>query len=500
MIKSTTNEPYFTLNRSILKSYQPILKSYQSYVIFIVIFTNFMLHINASSWQLKEINIPIITNIRNSVDLKNVEEVLKSITNTKVVWVIGKFKVGKSFIIDYIRNDGNITSNPVLNTIGLKIYYDGLFSVIDTEGLLQPVGDNDVYFIKQFLIYLMIRTADTLVFVSDQMDVSDLEQYNYLKEIFWGSEIAEMFYVHNCKSLEESQLEVYRSKISKYVNLNSIYWDDHNEKKPVSHIFIPKLPVSKTLLAWLADWYKKTNYPDVNILGKPMPRRNKLNTFNYMMSISDALSSIGAGSLTEININNNTFKYEGNITGSLDVIQLKHMWCVDDTPGVIFLYVKINIIEEIIIINSNEFILKVLLVNNVFKVINSSNLMVSPVKIIDPDKQQWDFKIHQSGFIVIKMYTSNSKDFNPITRKCPTNLICMKGVCENLRNAKITKNGKCDNNNRIDAIDCDNIDSEGFKYINVVWSEIKFGVITIWDSTKSIIINKVVNWIISNIT
>jgi hypothetical protein len=375
-------------------------------------------------WNIKELGLPLVKNGLNVLDLSTIEDVFKSLTDKKVIWVIGKFKVGKSYIIDYIRNDGIVTSNSILNTIGLKIYYTEDHVLIDSEGMLQPIGENDVYLIKEFIISFMTKTADTLVYVSDQMDVGDVEQYKYFQTLFWGSKIKSMFYIHNCKTLNEKDLKSYQKRIIEFFPLHkSLFVDEVNPNKNIQHLFIPLLTTG--LMTYFANFFG--GRMTIDIMGAPINRRREFTIKNYLESINNAVFSIGGGGVSKIDVEHKTFEVLGSLKNDLDMIPLKTHWCIQSASSLkeIDLFVRSTKLLSTSFISANQLEICVNTISNHFNVIKTCHNVMTPVTIISPNQTEWVIQNSEFGFSVIRIPIPVGID-NPITIHCPQHTLTVQ--------------------------------------------------------------------------
>jgi hypothetical protein len=206
------------------------------YLLFLYFPTNWNAAADSSNkkreWALAEVPFPIL-NSTLTIDFVKVNESLKSINDKRVIWVIGKSNVGKTFIVDYVKQQQNDTktSDALQKTIGLKVWYNDLHAIVDSQGMLRPIANNDVFFIRSFIISLMKRTADAVVLVTDQMDQHDLQFYSYLRLLYWSSKIDSMYHIHNCKTLNQGQLDIYTDGIVKSLNLNDETLTDPKVKR-----------------------------------------------------------------------------------------------------------------------------------------------------------------------------------------------------------------------------------------------------------------------------
>jgi hypothetical protein len=248
----------------------------------------------AQCWHNITIPVPLLQDNKLSWNREVAEASIQHLADKKIVWIMGKFKVGKSFLTDYIRNDAISTNDPLQSTIGLNVWYDDYYAIIDTEGMMQPIGENNIYFLKEFLMSLMTRAADTLVTMTDQMDIIDMEFYNRFRSIYWNTNIASMYHIHNCKSLSESKLTVYQTKIQKELGLNERNRDNMFRLKQVEHLFLPNLKDSSIL-----DWFKRMvgARRAVDILGREDHVRQDLDISMYLSAVDDSLLALGLSDL-----------------------------------------------------------------------------------------------------------------------------------------------------------------------------------------------------------
>jgi hypothetical protein len=276
------------------------------------------------SWEFLDIDIPIVKNEKFQINLFAVDDAIKKLSDRRIIWVLGKFKVGKTFLVDHMKGEGH-NSNAIINTIGLKAWYDDDYVVIDTEGIFQPIGANNVFFVKEFLTALMARTADSLVFVSDQMDVVDMELYKFYRGIFWYSLIDSMYYIHNCKSLLPDQLKTYQGRITNLLKLNKRSVDETQKGKPVQHLFIPKLDEINSLGAIISSFFGRK--VELNFLGSSVNQNNVFNTYSFVDAISDALVAIGSQPLEKFESEPTTLYSNGFNEQDLPVLPSSFRWC-----------------------------------------------------------------------------------------------------------------------------------------------------------------------------
>jgi hypothetical protein len=197
------------------------------------------------------IEIPFLTKQALYLNYSEIEKLFALFANKRVIWVVGEFKVGKTFFIDILTQNRNPKADALANTIGLHAWMNSKYVIIDTEGLNQPVTENNPYFIKEFILTFMRLTADQIVIVGDQAKLTDTELYTRLAREYYVSKIDKMFYVHNTKSLEFKQLPEYKNRSMKTFSLNDNFVDDARSTKPVIHKFFPKMvhpvPTNDTL-------------------------------------------------------------------------------------------------------------------------------------------------------------------------------------------------------------------------------------------------------------
>jgi hypothetical protein len=281
-----------------------------------------------AAWDPITIPIPVMEGNTLSFDRRAMEDAMQHLIGKKVVWIMGKFKVGKSFIADWIRNDKTKTSDALASTIGLNVWYDDEYVLIDTEGMMQPLGQNNIYFLKEFLVSLMTRAADTLVTVTDQMDVVDVELYERLRAIYWNTNIANMYHIHNCKSLIQSNLDVYQGKIQETLKLDTRYRDSRFQLKSVDHLFLPNLKDCEGTLC-VSDYFQKlfVGRRKIDILGDSKHVRQDLTVSMYLAAVDDALLALGLADLGTLLNNRATAQLETPVKSPL--LSANWNWCKD---------------------------------------------------------------------------------------------------------------------------------------------------------------------------
>lgn len=385
----------------------------------------------AKAWEKIVIPVPMLSGNKLSIDIDSVRKSLESLQQSKCIWVMGKFKVGKSFIIDYIRNDGEVTANALENTIGLNVWVGDRIALFDTEGLMQPVGDNNVYFLKEFLINFMRRTADNFVFVTDQVDVTDLAFYDLFKQIYWNSKMFEMYHIHNCKSLTEASLQQYQERITELKKLSSNNLDEEFEDKVIQHLFLPKLSdsgVHKFLESLFGQSYK------IDFIGNRNLRRKKLSLVSYMDAVDDSLLVLGSHPLEKyIELTSDINKVRQSFLPiASELFPNKVKWCrVKNSNDEVMLYIEttklISVSPE-----ASDIAVRIETLNGDFQVTESTLRFPSPVPIIQNSIHGWTCSSTDKGYSVIRfkyVYDSNAAKL----RECKSEELTFQ-PCSNLYN------------------------------------------------------------------
>jgi len=322
---------------------------------------------------------------------------------------MGKFKVGKSFIVDYIRDDTKTLADSLLNTIGINVWYDEEYAIFDTEGLMQPVGENNVYFVKQFLTSFMLKSADTLVYVSDQMDVIDLDFYKFFKAYFIGGSIKEMFHIHNCKTLDPEKLKRYSLRIKDLLSLDKQYVDKECKNKPVQHLFLPKIEVN-TLGSWfnnLVNGKKK-----IDFLGSSILRRENTTTFSYLQSVNEGLLSLGSPALNSFNSKTLEISHNGFRPVDVKMIPINFKWCkMTQQDTKVYLYLETNRILSLDYSILGELAIKMKVLGNSFKTLDIVTTLSVPISIINHKQVPWKCFETGHGYSVVEFeYAANRND------------------------------------------------------------------------------------------
>jgi hypothetical protein len=356
----------------------------------------------AEAWNVVKIPIPIMKGDKLSFDRRAVEDAMKHLIGKKVVWIMGKFKSGKSFIADWIRNDLKKSSDALASTIGLSLWYNDEYVLIDSEGMMQPLGENNIYFLKEFLMALMTRAADTLVTVTDQMDVVDMELYESLRSIYWNTNIANMYHIHNCKSLVQSNLDVYQGKIVESLNLDTRYRDEKYKAKSVDHLFLPNLKDCEGTMC-VTDYFQRllVGRRQIDILGDSKHVRQDLNILMYLAAVDDALRALGLADLGTLLNNGATAQLESSVKSPL--FSASRKFCKDPmSPRDYYLFIQTPKMNSATVLpGDKEVKVSMLQLNGDFKKQGIDLKISSPVPLVGDAELQCTNT--DAGYAVVKL-------------------------------------------------------------------------------------------------
>jgi hypothetical protein len=347
------------------------------------------------------------------IDLEKVGEVINRFKEKKMIWIFGKFKVGKSFVTDYIRNDGVKTSDNVNNTIGLSIWSDDKFAMIDTEGMFQPIGENNLFFVRNFLINMIQRTADTVIFVSNQMDLTDLTIYKLIRSMYTSGEINEMYYIHNCRDLKEDKLDFYKSRVKRMLKLNEVFLDKSKFNKQVQHLFVPN--IDSGAMTKLNEWWNKEKKIKIDFLGSCLNIRDSFSVYNYVESINDSLLSMGEMEITVFNQDkSNSFKPSSSLLNQ-KIDQTRSYWCKNDDLKM-SLRIESSDVMEIYHIGGQSIRIMTESLDDELRPYKTMNTYYSPYPIVKDEVVKWIVSKNEKG--VVQVTLNYVKSFKLEMQEC----------------------------------------------------------------------------------
>jgi GTPase Era involved in 16S rRNA processing len=138
--------------------------------------------------------------IKGDLSISEIDALFKRKTK---IWVIGKYKSGKSTLIEKMCKTHGL-SHPTRNTKGEMMIIDDCI-YIDTEGFNQPLSNEDPYFKKDLIIEHLNESCDQLIFVVNRVDSHDASLLQELYDVYLNSQSIKSFIVvHNVSNVKKS--------------------------------------------------------------------------------------------------------------------------------------------------------------------------------------------------------------------------------------------------------------------------------------------------------
>ena len=366
---------------------------------------------DSDEFVMKEMNLPILTTNMLTIKDKILDALFEELRTRRVVWVVGEFKVGKTFLIDMMTNTKSPQSSEFHNTIGLNVYLNEDYAIIDTEGMNQPAGTNNPYFVKEFIMNLMSLTADTIVVVSDQAKITDIELYNRISQIYHSSkEITNMFYIHNLKTLNHTVMDQYKQRAQTIFNLSKGA-DRTNLVKPIIHKFYPKFerPPGVELANYILSLGGfttvltdklglKAKFDKLDeILQNPQQKREKFTADAYAEAIDQSLRYLGYKIGQQ---DRNTIELESIKAYKVDFIPPQVVFCQKDNQHLV-LQLRTGEIQSVSRIDGSL----VKLVYRAYSVdydrFDREQLIHLPVASLAPAQEPWKLYRHADGITTL---------------------------------------------------------------------------------------------------
>eukprot|EP00808_Paulinella_micropora_P010949 g80417.t1 len=169
---------------------------------------------------------------------------------TKKIWVIGKYKVGKSTILNLLTGKQDFMSSSIKSTKGLEMLLLGESLFVDTDGFNQPLDVIEPYVKRDFITSHLKYCGSSMVIVVDRITMQDLQLLDYMTDLFATSHGMDLTVLHNLKTITNVQaLEVYAEHTignlrdpDQSVKHSPLHFEVfHGTNKSVSHHFIGSL-------------------------------------------------------------------------------------------------------------------------------------------------------------------------------------------------------------------------------------------------------------------
>jgi len=369
---------------------------------------------DGDTFYMEEMKLPVLTTHKLTIKDNSLDALFKKLVNRRVIWVVGEFKVGKTFIIDMITNAKSPKSSEFFNTIGLNVYINEPFAIIDTEGMNQPAGTNNPYFVKEFIMNFMALTADEIVIVGDQVKITDMEVYYRVAQIYYSNKnISHMFYIHNCKTLDATKLDLYKERAKTLFNLNGRYTDRTKRNKPIVHKFYPKitrpegvtnlaeyiLSLGGGFIAVLTNLFGLTTKVDKleDLLHNEQVKREEFTPDAYAEAVDQSLRylgyKIGKQDKNEIELENiQAFK--------VDFIPAQVVYCQEDNQHLV-LQLRTGEVQSISRVDA----ITIKIVYQAYAVdyrrFNREQLIHLPEKSLSPSQKPWKLYRHPDGIMIL---------------------------------------------------------------------------------------------------
>eukprot|EP00047_Mylnosiga_fluctuans_P024913 m.175820 g.175820 ORF g.175820 m.175820 type:complete len:601 (+) comp9953_c0_seq4:91-1893(+) len=154
---------------------------------------------------------------------KGVEDLLRG---RALVAFVGKFKTGKTTLINCIFGNKSFKHSPVTYTRGFELFIPnegkGSAIIMDTEGFSQPLTNEDPFMLRDFVMNLAIPNATVVVFVVGYIDLTDLQILDEIRQTMRGrvTQAGQIYVLHNLPSISAREdMDTYRSSVQKNLHL-----------------------------------------------------------------------------------------------------------------------------------------------------------------------------------------------------------------------------------------------------------------------------------------
>eukprot|EP00047_Mylnosiga_fluctuans_P024912 m.175809 g.175809 ORF g.175809 m.175809 type:complete len:622 (+) comp9953_c0_seq3:96-1961(+) len=155
--------------------------------------------------------------------VKGVEDLFRGRT---LVAFVGKFKTGKTTLINCIFGNKSFKHSPVTYTRGFELFIPnegkGSAIIMDTEGFSQPLTNEDPFMLRDFVMNLAIPNATVVVFVVGYIDLTDLQILDEIRQTMRGrvTQAGQIYVLHNLPSISAREdMDTYRSSVQKNLHL-----------------------------------------------------------------------------------------------------------------------------------------------------------------------------------------------------------------------------------------------------------------------------------------
>ena len=151
----------------------------------------------------------------------NLDYNIDDCTNHRKVCVIGRFKVGKTTLLN-MMGISNAIGDPLKNTKGVIFYKQDNVLYLDSEGFEQTIDVQDPELRMNLILNFLKRCGDVIIIVMPMMSINDrklmLRIVEFMKDLKF-----KIIIVHNLKTLiAREDIELYSKNLSSYLTSQNL--------------------------------------------------------------------------------------------------------------------------------------------------------------------------------------------------------------------------------------------------------------------------------------